>query len=156
MWYSYITTLAIWVYKEKVVVFADFSNPKTSIFIIIDLIRPVNEWVEIVFSGSQNTEIEHCETLKKLVHKLNFHHLTRLYNILNLVFVYYYTSNLSLQWERGGLCRFFKPQHKYCKSHWLIKSRWRMSRSRIFRTPKCRKWTLSNTQESITQIKLSS
>jgi len=74
MWYSCITTLAIWIYYEKVVVFADNSNPNTSISKTIDLIRPVNEWAEIVFSASQNAENEHCETLNKLVHKLNFLH----------------------------------------------------------------------------------
>jgi len=54
------------------VVFADISNPDTSISKIIDLIRPVDEWAEIVFSGRQNAENKHCETLKELVHKLNF------------------------------------------------------------------------------------
>jgi len=100
MWYSCITTLAIWVYIEKVVVFADISNPNTSISKIIDLIRPVDEWAEIAFSGRQNAENEHCETLKKLVHKLNLHHLTCLYKKLNVVFVHYYSSNLNLHWER--------------------------------------------------------
>ena len=71
MWYSCITTLAIWVYNEKEVVFADISNPNTSISKIIDLIRLVGEWAEIAFSGRQNDENEHCETLKKLKHKLN-------------------------------------------------------------------------------------
>jgi len=66
MWYSCITTLAISVYIEKVVVFADISNPKTSISIIIDLKRPIEEWSEIAFSARQNAENEHCETLKKL------------------------------------------------------------------------------------------
>jgi len=74
MWYSCITTLAIWVYNEKDVVFADISNPNTSISKIIDLIRPVDEWAEIAFSDRQNAENEHCETLNKLVHKLNIHH----------------------------------------------------------------------------------
>jgi len=74
MWYSCITTLAIWVYNEKEVVFADISNPNTSISKIIDLIRPNEEWAEIAFSGRQNAENEHCETLKKLLHKLNFQH----------------------------------------------------------------------------------
>jgi hypothetical protein len=55
-------------------VIADISNPNTGISNIIDLIRPVVEWAEIEFSGRQNAENEHCETLKKLVHKLNFHH----------------------------------------------------------------------------------
>jgi len=73
MWYSYNTTLAIWVWIEEVV-FANISIPDTSIFKIIDLIRPVDEWAENVFSGRQNAENEHCETLRKLVHKLNFHH----------------------------------------------------------------------------------
>jgi len=57
-----------------VVVLADNSNPNTNISKIIDLIRPVNERAEIAFSASQNAENEHCETLKKLLHKLNFHH----------------------------------------------------------------------------------
>ena len=47
-------------------------NPNTSISKIIDLIRAVDEWSEIAFSGSQNAENEHCETLEKLVHKLNY------------------------------------------------------------------------------------
>jgi len=57
-----IATLAIWVYNEKGVVFADISNPNTSIHKIIDLIRPVNDWAEIAFSTSQNAENEYCET----------------------------------------------------------------------------------------------
>jgi hypothetical protein len=52
------------------VLFADISNPNTSIYNIIDLIRPVDEGEENVFSGRQNAENEHCETLKNLVHKL--------------------------------------------------------------------------------------
>ena len=55
-------------------VFADISNPNISISKIIDLIRPVDELSEITFSARQNDENEHCETLKKLEHKLNFHH----------------------------------------------------------------------------------
>jgi len=74
MWDSCITTLAIWVYIVKEVVFADISNPNTSISKFIDLIRPVDEWEEIAFSGRQNAENEHCETLKKVVNKLNFYH----------------------------------------------------------------------------------
>jgi len=58
----------------KEVVFADISHPNTSISKNIDLIRPVDEWAEIEFSARQNAENEHCETLKKLVHKLMFHH----------------------------------------------------------------------------------
>jgi hypothetical protein len=57
-----------------VVVFADISNPNTSISKIIELIRPVEELTEIAFSGRQNSENKHFETLKKLVHKLNFQH----------------------------------------------------------------------------------
>jgi len=57
---------------EKEVVFVDISNPNTSISKIIDLVRPVDEWAEIAFSGRQNAENKHCETLKKLVHKFNF------------------------------------------------------------------------------------
>jgi len=79
------------------VVFADISNPNTSISKIINLIIPVDEWAEIAFSARQNAENEHCETLKKQVHKLNFPHYTCLYKTLNMVFVYYYSSKLSLQ-----------------------------------------------------------
>jgi len=64
MWYSCITTPANWVYSEKVVVFTDISNPNTSIFKIIELIRPVDEWTEIEFSAGQNAENGHFETLK--------------------------------------------------------------------------------------------
>jgi len=74
MWYSCITTLAIRVYNEKEMIFAYISNPNTSISKIIDLIRPVYEWAEIALSARQNGENEHCETLKKLVHKINCHH----------------------------------------------------------------------------------
>jgi hypothetical protein len=63
----------MWVYNEKEMVFADISNPKTSISKITDLIRPVVDWAEIAFSGQQNAENEHCETFKELVHKLTFH-----------------------------------------------------------------------------------
>jgi len=73
MWYSCITTLVMWVYNEKEVVFADISNPNTSISKIIDLIRLVDEWVEIAFSAGQSAVNKHFETLKQLVHKLNFH-----------------------------------------------------------------------------------
>jgi len=62
MWYPCITTLAIWVYNEKEVVFADFSNPNTSTSKIIDLKRPVDEWAEIAFSGRHNAENEFFET----------------------------------------------------------------------------------------------
>ena len=55
-------------------VFADISNPNTSVSKIIDLVRPVDEWSEISFSVCENAENEQCETLKKLVHKLNYHH----------------------------------------------------------------------------------
>jgi len=61
---SYITSLAVWDYIEKEVVFSVISNPNTSISKIIDLVRPVDEWSEIVFSGRQNAENEHCETQK--------------------------------------------------------------------------------------------
>jgi hypothetical protein len=64
MLYSCIATLAIWVYIEKEVVFADISNTNTSICKIIDLIRHVDELSEIAFSVRQNAENEHCETLK--------------------------------------------------------------------------------------------
>jgi len=36
MWYSFITTLVILIYKEKEVVFADISNPNTRIYKIIN------------------------------------------------------------------------------------------------------------------------
>jgi len=56
------------------VLFADISNPNTSIYKIIDIIRPVDKLAEIAFSARQNAENEHCETLKKQVHKLDFHY----------------------------------------------------------------------------------
>jgi len=56
------------------VVFADISNPNTSISKFIDLIRPDDEWAEIAFTDRQNAENKHGETLKELVHKLNFQH----------------------------------------------------------------------------------
>jgi len=56
MYYSCITTLAIWVYIEKEVVFADNSNPNTSISRIIDLIRIVDKWAEIAILARQNAE----------------------------------------------------------------------------------------------------
>jgi len=68
------TNLAIWIYNEKEVVFADISNPNTSNSKIIDLIRSDDEWAEIAFLARQNVENKHCETLKKQVHKLGFHH----------------------------------------------------------------------------------
>jgi len=58
----------------KDVFFADISNPNTSKSKIIDLIIPIDEWLEFAFSAHQNAENEHCETLKKQVHKLGFHH----------------------------------------------------------------------------------
>jgi len=54
--------------------YTDISNPNKIISNIIDLVRPVVLWSEIAFSGRQYAESEHCETLKKLVHKLNLHH----------------------------------------------------------------------------------
>ena len=107
MWYSCITTLAIWVYIEKGVVIPDNSNPNKSISKIFDVKRPDDEWAEITFWGRQNDENEHCVTLKKLIYKLNFHHQTCLYMISNVVFVYYYSSNLNLKLERGDLCKYF-------------------------------------------------
>jgi len=74
MWYSCITTLAIWVYIEEDVVFTVICNPNKSISKIVDLISPFDEWAEIAFWGLQNAENEHCETLKKVVSKWNFHH----------------------------------------------------------------------------------
>ena len=59
---------------RKGVVFADNSNRNISISKIIDLIRPIEEWAEIKFSSRQNAKSEHCETIKKLVTKLHFHH----------------------------------------------------------------------------------
>jgi len=56
------------------VVLVDISNPNTSISKNIDLLRPVDEWAEIAFSASQNTDNDLCETLEKLVHQFNFHH----------------------------------------------------------------------------------
>jgi len=53
MWYSCINSLEIRVYIEKVVVFADISNPNTSISKIIDLIRPFDEWAEIAFQPAK-------------------------------------------------------------------------------------------------------
>ena len=38
-------------------VFADVSNPNTSISKIIDLIKPVDEWAEIAFSARQNPKM---------------------------------------------------------------------------------------------------
>ena len=64
MCYTCITTIAIWLYNEKELVFADISNPNTNISKIIDLIRPVDEWPEITFSAYQIDENEQCETLK--------------------------------------------------------------------------------------------
>jgi len=107
MWYSCITTLAILVCSEKEVVFSDITNPNTSLFKIIDLIRPVDESADIAFSARQNAENEHCETLKKLVYTLNFHCQTCLYKTLNVVFVYYDSRNLNLQLKCGGLYRNF-------------------------------------------------
>jgi len=43
MWYSCIATIAIIVYIEKGVVFPDTTNPNTSIYKIINLIRPDDE-----------------------------------------------------------------------------------------------------------------
>jgi len=76
MWYSCITTVATSVYNEKEVVLADISNPNTSISINIDLFRHDDEWAEIALSGRKNAENKHCETYKKLVHKLIFHYKT--------------------------------------------------------------------------------
>ena len=74
MRYSCITTSAIRFYNEKKVVFADISIRNTSKSNFIDFITPVNKCAEIVFSANQNAENDHCNTLKQLVHKLNFHH----------------------------------------------------------------------------------
>ena len=91
MWlYSCITNLAILIYYEKEVVFADISNSNTSISNINVIIRTVDEWAEIAFSAHQNAENEHCETLKELEHKLKFQRYTCIFKTLNVVvFVYY-------------------------------------------------------------------
>jgi len=134
------------------VVLTVISNPNTSISKIVELIRPVDEWGEIAFSGRQNAENEHCETLKKLVHKLNLHHWTFLYKTLYVVFVYCYCSNLSLHWEGDGLCRYFLSHHKYIQNLWLNKTRWRMIRKRIFRKPKFRKWSFETLKEVVHKL----
>jgi len=54
----------------------DIYNLNTSISKIINLIRPVDVWAENEFSARRNAENEHCETLKKQVHKLDFHRKT--------------------------------------------------------------------------------
>jgi len=56
MWYSFITTLAIWVYNEKDVEFADISNPITSISKIIDLRNPL--------TNEQNMHFQHAKMPK--------------------------------------------------------------------------------------------
>jgi len=56
------------------VVYTVISNPNTSISKIVELKSPVAGRAVIAFSGHQNAENEHCKTLKKLVHNLNFHH----------------------------------------------------------------------------------
>jgi len=43
MCYSYIHSQVMLVYIEKEVVWADISNPNTSISKIIDFVRPVDE-----------------------------------------------------------------------------------------------------------------
>jgi len=63
MWYSCINTLAVWDYFGKEEVFAVITNPNTRISKIIDFVRPVDDWSEMVFSGRQNAENVHCETL---------------------------------------------------------------------------------------------
>jgi len=60
--------------KLRKLVFQDISNLNRSVYKMIDLIRPVDEWSEIAFSIRQNAENENCRTLKNIVHKLNFHH----------------------------------------------------------------------------------
>jgi len=66
-----------------VVVFVDISNRNTNIYKVFDFIRPVDELAEIAFSARQNAENEHCETLKKLVHKLNFSTLDMLIQVFS-------------------------------------------------------------------------
>jgi len=66
MWYSCITTLAIKFNIKKEVVFSVISKPNTSISKIIDLIKPVDVWSEIAFSGRQNKEnniVKHSRNL---------------------------------------------------------------------------------------------
>jgi len=58
--YYYSCNLSL---NEKEMLLADISNPNTSIYKIIDLIKPVDEWAEIAFSGRQIVENEHRETL---------------------------------------------------------------------------------------------
>ena len=155
MCYSCITTLAIWVYNDKVVLFADISIPNTSISKIIDLIRHVDEWAEISFSARQNSENEHCVTLKKIVHKLNFHYYTCLYNSLNVLFVYYYSCNLCLQCLESCVLRIKKMFYTFFLilyvhflffyDHKLRKTCWRMSIYLIFSSPKCLKYTMWKT-----------
>ena len=65
------------------VVFVDISNRNTNIYKVFDFIRPVDELAEIAFSARQNAENEHCETLKKLVHKLNFSTLDMLIKVFS-------------------------------------------------------------------------
>jgi len=54
------------------VVFVDISDPNTNVYKIFHFTRPDDEWAEIEYSVRQTSENEHCETLKKLVHKLIF------------------------------------------------------------------------------------
>jgi len=121
MWYSCITTLAIWVYIKNDVVFADISNRNTSVSTIIDLIRPVDEWADITLSARQNAENAHGETLNKLVHKLNFHHLTCLYKALNVVLLCQYSKNARLHLERSGIYYISYPNTIISKIIDLIK-----------------------------------
>ena len=90
-------------------VLADISIPNTSLYKIIDIIRTVDEWSDIVFSDRQNAENEHCETLKKVIHKFHLHKWTCLYKTLNVGFVYYYSSNQSLHSERGAFADISNP-----------------------------------------------
>jgi len=65
MWYSFITTLAVWVYIEEDVVFTVICNFNTSISKIVDLQRPFNEWAEIAFSGCQKPKMNIVEHSRK-------------------------------------------------------------------------------------------
>ena len=60
--------------KLRKLVFQDISNLNRSVYKMIDLIRPVDEWAEITFSTRQNAENDNSETLKKVEHKWSFHH----------------------------------------------------------------------------------
>ena len=131
MWYSYITTLVIWIYYEKHVVFADISNPETSISKIIDLIRPIDEWAEVAFSARQNVENERYITHKKLLHKFNFIIRHAYTNIKWFIRVFLLLQSEFTVRKRWYLQIVLIPIEVYPK-FFLKKSCWRMSWNRIF------------------------